>query len=132
MHRNYADGKRRRRCPLGGGLFLTSQVPCLRESCRQEKLHVQFGRRTEASAPARLLRPDNSTRAALEKPPIGDESVGTGSEWLSTRQSLPTKTTFFAGHSNRTTVLFRPKDTPTTLLRCAASSRSWSPQLPSY
>src|SRR6266700_7440199 len=65
----------------------------------------------------------------LGKPPISDESVGTGSDWLSRGQSLPIKTKFFAGHSNRTTVLFRPKVTPTTLLKCAASSKSWFPQL---
>ena len=46
-------------------------------------------------------------------------------------QSVPIKTKFFAGHSNRTSVLFRPQNTPTNLLRCAASSKSRSQQLPS-
>jgi hypothetical protein len=36
-----------------------------------------------------------------------------------------------AGHSNRTSVLFRPKHTPATLLRCADSSKLRSRQSPS-
>jgi len=37
--------------------------------------------------------------------------------------SLAIQTEVAAGHANRTSVLFRPKRTLTTLLRCADSSK---------
>jgi len=49
----------------------------------------------------------------------------------SSKQTLPIKTKVCTGRSNRTSVLFCPNKTPTTLLRCDASCKLRSPQPPS-